>query len=104
MSDARAKAAEVGDAAAGKVDSAMTATGEQFSTLAQTVREKAPEGKAGEVATMAADALERSGEYLQTADLQMVRSDLERVIRDHPIEALLVGAGIGYLVARATRR
>ena len=104
LSDARAKAAEVGDAAAGKVDSAMTATGEQFSTLAQTVREKAPEGKAGEVATMAADALDRSGEYLQTADLQMVRSDLERVIRDHPIEALLVGAGIGYLVARATRR
>jgi ElaB/YqjD/DUF883 family membrane-anchored ribosome-binding protein len=34
----------------------------------------------------------------------MVRSDLERVIRDHPIEALLVGAGIGFLVARATRR
>jgi ElaB/YqjD/DUF883 family membrane-anchored ribosome-binding protein len=104
VSDARAKAAEVGDAAANKVDSAMTATGEQFSTLAQTVRENAPEGKAGEVATKAADALERSGEYLQTADLQMVRSDLERVIRDHPIEALLVGAGIGFLVARATRR
>jgi hypothetical protein len=104
VGDARAKAAEVGDAAASKVDSAMTATGEQFSTLAQTVREKAPEGKAGDVANMAANALDRSGEYLQTADLQMVRSDLERVIRDHPIEALLVGAGIGYLLARATRR
>jgi ElaB/YqjD/DUF883 family membrane-anchored ribosome-binding protein len=104
VSDARQKAAEVGDVAASKVDSAMTATGEQISTLAQTVREKAPEGKAGEVATKAADALERSGEYLQTADLQMVRSDLERVIREHPIEALLVGAGIGYLLARATRR
>jgi vacuolar-type H+-ATPase subunit H len=104
VDDARAKAAEVGDAAAGKVDSAMTATGEQMSTLAQTVREKAPEGKAGEVAYKAADALERGGEYLQTADLQMVRSDLERIIRDHPIEALLVGVGVGYLVARATRR
>lgn len=104
VGDARAKAAEVGDTAAQKVDSAMTATGQQFTSLAQTVREKAPEGKAGEVATKAADALERSGEYLQTADLQMVRSDLERVIREHPIEALLVGVGIGYLVARATRR
>ena len=38
----------------------MTATGEQFSTLAQTVREKAPEGKAGDVANMAADALDGS--------------------------------------------
>jgi vacuolar-type H+-ATPase subunit H len=104
VDDARAKAAEVGDAAANKVDSAMTATGEQMSTLAQTVREKAPEGKAGEVAAKAADALDRGGEYLQTADLQMVRGDLERVIREHPIESLLVGVGIGYLVARATRR
>jgi vacuolar-type H+-ATPase subunit H len=104
VDDARAKAAEVGDAAASKVDSAMTATGAQMSTLAQTVRENAPEGKAGEVAAKAADALDRGGEYLQVADLQMVRGDLERVIREHPIESLLVGVGIGYLVARATRR
>jgi vacuolar-type H+-ATPase subunit H len=104
IDDAKAKAAEVGDTAASKVDSAMTATGEQMSTLAQTVREKAPEGKAGEVAAKAADVLDRGGEYLQTADLQMVRSDLERVIREHPIESLLVGVGVGYLVARATRR
>jgi vacuolar-type H+-ATPase subunit H len=104
VDDARAKAAEVGDAAADKVDSAMTATGEQMSTLAQTVRQNAPEGKAGEVASKAADALDRGGEYLQTADLQMVRGDLERVIREHPIESLLVGVGVAYLVARATRR
>jgi len=104
VDDARAKAAEVGDAAASKVDSAMTATGTQMSTLAQTVRENAPEGKAGQVASKAADALDRGGEYLQTADLHMVRGDLERVIREHPIESLLVGIGIGYLVARATRR
>ena len=104
VDEARTKAAEVGDAAANKVDTAMTATGEQMSTLAQTVRENAPEGKAGEVASKAADALDRGGEYLQTADLQMVRSDLERVIREHPIESLLVGVGVGYLVARATRR
>jgi ElaB/YqjD/DUF883 family membrane-anchored ribosome-binding protein len=104
VSDARDKAAEVGAATADRVDSAMTATGEQLSSLAHTVREKAPEGKAGEVATKAADALERSGEYLQTADLPMVRSDLERIIREHPIESLLVGLGVGYLLARATRR
>lgn len=104
VDDARAKASEVGDAAASKVDSAMTATGEQMSTLAQTVRENAPEGKVGEVASKAADALDRGGEYLQVADLQMVRGDLERVIREHPIESLLVGVGLGYLVARATRR
>jgi hypothetical protein len=104
VDNTRAKAAEVGDAAANKVDSAMTATGEQLSTLAQTVRENAPEGKAGQVASKAADALDRGGEYLQNADLQTVHGDLVRVIRAHPIESLLVGVAVGYLVARATRR
>ena len=104
VDDARAKAAEVGDAAAKKVDSAMTATGTQMSTLAQTVRENAPEGKAGQVASKAADALDHGGQYRQNADLQTVRGDWERVIRAHPIESLLVGVAVGYLVARATRR
>ena len=76
-----AKAVEVG-ATASKLDSAMTATGEQMSTLAQTVREKAPEGKAGEIASKAADALDRGGEYLQRADLQTLRSDNDITFSD----------------------
>lgn len=101
---AKQKAGEVLDTAAEKVDSAMTATGEHVERLASTVREKAPEGALGDVATTAADALEKSGRYLQQADLQQVRSDLERMIRDHPIEALLIGFGAGFLLARAFRR
>jgi vacuolar-type H+-ATPase subunit H len=102
---AKQKTAEASATAADKVDEAMTATGTQMHTLAQTVREKAPvEGKVGEVASTAADALDRGGRYLQDADLQVVRSDLERAIREHPVEALLVGLGVGYLLARATRR
>jgi hypothetical protein len=41
--------------------------------------------------------------YLQELDLADVRADLEGLIRRHPMEALLVGLGIGYLVARASR-
>jgi hypothetical protein len=33
-----------------------------------------------------------------------VRIDLERMIRQHPIESMLVGLGIGYLLARSMRR
>lgn len=102
---AKQKSAEIGTAAAGKVESAMSATGARMADLAQTVREKAPqEGKPAEIAATAAEALERGGTYLNDADLTMVRSDLERVIREHPLEAMLVGLGIGYLLARATRR
>jgi hypothetical protein len=33
-----------------------------------------------------------------------MRADLEGIIRRHPMEAVLVGLGIGYLLARSTRR
>lgn len=101
----RQRASEAGAVAADKVDDAMTATGEQMTNLAQTVRAKAPhEGRAGEIATNTAEALERGGQYLKDADLQVVRSDLERIIREHPVEAMLVGLGLGYMLARVTRR
>ena len=92
---------EAGQQATERVDSAMTATGERMTGLAQTLREKAPEGQAGEVAYNAARALERGGDYLQRADPTMVRSDLENVIRDHPIEALAISLGIGFLIGKS---
>jgi hypothetical protein len=102
---AKQKTAEATAAASDKATDVMTAAGDRMNTLAQTVREKAPvEGRTGEIAATAADALERSGRYLQEADPTVVRSDLERIIREHPVEAVLVGLGIGYLLARATRR
>lgn len=86
-----------GEQAADKVNQGMTAAGEKISDLAQTVRERAP---GGDVTNKAADALERSGQYLQDADLDAVRSDLEGVIRDHPLESILVGLGVGFLIGR----
>lgn len=101
---AKDKAGELGAQAADKADAAMTATGERMESLAQTVRDKAPEGKVGEMATSAANALERGGNYLQQADLTDVRGDLESFIRRRPVESLLVGLGVGFLLARALRR
>lgn len=102
--DARMKAEQAGRQAADQIDSAMTATGERMSDAAHALRERAPAGRTGEVATRTADALEKSGEYLRRADVDVVRTDLERLIRNHPIEALFVGLGVGFLLARMTRR
>ncbi|MFO7170052.1 MAG: hypothetical protein DIU80_018670 [Chloroflexota bacterium] len=102
---AKQKTSEVTHAAADKANEAMSAAGSQMASFAQTVRERAPaEGRAGEIATNAAEALERSGRYLQEADPRAVRRDLEQIIRDHPIESMLVGLGVGYLLARSMRR
>lgn len=99
------KVTEASGQAGERINDAMTSTGEQMTNLAQQVRERAPSsGQAGEVAAAAATALERSGDYLQRADLQTVRYDLEGMIRQHPIEALAIGVGLGFLLGRSMNR
>lgn len=98
------KANELGAQAADSADAAMTSTGQSIQNLAQTVRQNAPTGKVGEYAQTTADALEKSGQYLKQHNIEDVRGDLEALIRRRPVESLLVGLGVGFLLARAFRR
>jgi ElaB/YqjD/DUF883 family membrane-anchored ribosome-binding protein len=102
--DVQEKAAELGTQASDQINSAMSTAGQQLNTLAQTVRERAPDTKIRDLADTTAGALERSGTYLENANLDTVRSDLQTIIRDHPVEAVAVGLGIGFLLARSMRR
>ena len=104
-SDVKDRASEYSAKAAEQADSATTTAGEKLSDVAQTLREKAPAtGTAATVADKTADTLDRAGTYLQNQDVADMRADLENIIRRHPMEAMLVGLGIGYLLARSTRR
>lgn len=87
-----------------RADASMTSAGQRMSDMAHTLRERAPQGRAGEFAGRAASALEQSGNYLQRSNPDSVRSDLEMTIRQHPIESLLVGAGVGFILARMFNR
>lgn len=90
--------------ASDKTNQVMSNAGQRMEQMAHTVRERAPEGRVGELATQGAQALERGGRYLQNTGPDEVRSDLENLIRRHPKESLVVGLGLGYLLSRATRR
>jgi ElaB/YqjD/DUF883 family membrane-anchored ribosome-binding protein len=99
------KAQDLGAQAADRADAATTTVGGKMTEVAQTIREKAPvSGPVANVADTAADTLEQAGSYLQQQDLTDMRADLEGLIRRHPIESLLVGLGVGYLLARSMRR
>jgi hypothetical protein len=102
--EARQKTAKMATKAADRVDDAMTTAGERMEAIAQAVRDQAPSGRAGEIAGSTAEALDRGGAYLRQADLDKVRGDLEALIRRRPTESLLVGLGLGFLLARLTRR
>jgi ElaB/YqjD/DUF883 family membrane-anchored ribosome-binding protein len=99
------KAQDLGAQAVDRADAATTTVGGKMTDVAQTIRDKAPSsGPIANVAETAADTLEHAGSYLQQQDLADMRADLEGIIRRHPIESLLVGFGIGYLLARSMRR
>jgi uncharacterized protein YjbJ (UPF0337 family) len=83
----------------------ISAVGEKIGSIADVIREKAPhEGAVGTAATAVAEKLDVAGSYLQEKDLDHVLSDVSSIIRRYPVPALLVGLGIGYLLARSTRR
>ena len=99
------KAQQVGAQVVDKAEAATTTVGEKLTDVAQTIRDKAPaSGPVADAADTAAETLQRAGTYLREQDLADIRGDLEGLIRRHPIESLLVGLGVGYLLARSMRR
>jgi hypothetical protein len=49
-----------------------------------------------------AGALESSGRYLEEQGLSGIGEDLTNLIRRNPLPAILLGIGLGFLLARAT--
>jgi len=69
------------------------------------IRDKAPrEGTAGQAATAVAEKLGAAGAYLQEKKVEHVSGDLTDLIRRYPVPSLLIGLGVGYLLARSMKR
>lgn len=104
-SDAKAKAQEMGSAAAEKVGGAAKTVGEKMSSWAGTLRDSAPqEGTMGSAAKTVANQLESAGSYLQDKNFDNMAQDVTTLIRRYPMQSLLVGLGIGYLISRRSAR
>jgi len=87
-----------------KAEDATSAVGDSMKNLASSIRENAPQGGfVGSASSTVADTLESGGRYLQEEGLKGIGEDLTNLIKRNPIPALLVGIGLGYMIARATR-
>jgi hypothetical protein len=96
-----AKAQELGATAASKANEAATVVGEKMGSLAGVIRENAPrEGAIAITATTIADGLQSASSYLQEKPFEHLAKDLTGLVRSYPIQSLLVGFGLGYLLAR----
>jgi len=99
------KARDMGRSAADMAENATSRVGSGIESMAGTLRDKAPhEGMMGTAANRVADTLERGGRYLQEEGISGVAGDVTDLIKRNPIPALLVGVGIGFLLAQAIRR
>lgn len=69
-------------------------------SLAGTIRDKAPNGPMGQMATGVADTLEQTGRYLEKEGLSGASNDLIELVRARPLESLLVCVGVGFLLGQ----
>jgi uncharacterized protein YjbJ (UPF0337 family) len=100
-----AKAREFGVTAAKKANEAAPVIGEKVKSLASAIREKAPrEGKIGTTATKVAGGLESASDYLQEKKFDHLGEDFNGLVRRYPLQSVLVGLGLGFLLARRSKR
>jgi ElaB/YqjD/DUF883 family membrane-anchored ribosome-binding protein len=98
------QAGEVARSLADRPQQAATAVGSGLKSVAETIREHSPHsGMLGAASSNVADSLQHSGEYIQQKGISGMADDLTDVIRRNPIPAVLIGIGIGFLIARASR-
>jgi hypothetical protein len=100
-----ARAREFGATAAKKANEAAPVIGEKVKSLASAIREKAPrEGKIGTTATKVAAGLESASDYLQEKKFDHLGEDFKGLVRRYPLQSVLVGLGLGLLLARRSKK
>jgi hypothetical protein len=73
-------------------------------TAASKVRQTLPnEGVIGHAGAAVADALERSGRYVEDRNIRGMADDFTEVIKRNPIPSVLIAIGLGFLAGRALR-
>jgi ElaB/YqjD/DUF883 family membrane-anchored ribosome-binding protein len=102
---AQEKAGQMAGQAQEKADLGIQKTADGLERAAETIRDKIPgeSGTMSAAATNAADALEQGAGYLRTTDTEQLLNDLEAMVRQRPVESLLVAAGAGFVLSKALR-
>lgn len=105
MDDAGQRTQQATQQARQKADEGVDRAASGMQSAAEKLRERA-EGKSGmtaEVGTKAADTMERGASYLREHDTQEIIDDVERYVREHPMQALAGAVVGGFLIGRILR-
>ena len=88
-----------------RAEDAASGVGGGIKSLGDTIRDKGPQGGVlGSATSAVGDTLSSAGGYLEEKGLSGMGGDLTDLIRKNPVPSMLVGVGIGFLLARLTSR
>lgn len=109
---ARQKVGQVADQARQKVNQGMGQAADRLDQAAQRLDQMAdertagatgPKARAGSMAHSLADSIESVAGYLRSNDVDGLQRDLERQVRERPVQTLLIGVAAGWLVGKILR-
>lgn len=118
--NAQDKLADVGSTVRDKAAGAKDSLADMLESGADRLRQRAGSGQlAGAAGTGSVDVdgnsrvsqlsgklasgMDATAGWLRDADLDQLRSSVERQVREHPGRTLLIAAGLGYLIGKAFR-
>jgi len=97
------KAKQAGEFVRDRAESALSGAGSGMQSLAGTIRDRGPQsGILGSATAGVAGALDNTGRYLDEHGVGDMVGDLTTMIRNNPVPAVLIGIGLGFLLARLT--
>jgi len=98
-------ASNVASAVGNRADDAAAAAGRGIQSMADSLRENTPDsGYVGTAARAVSDTIASGGRYLENEKFSGAMDDFTGVVRNHPVPALLIAMGVGFLLARAMSR
>jgi ElaB/YqjD/DUF883 family membrane-anchored ribosome-binding protein len=104
VAQTEAKLKQAASALANKAEQVTQTLGANVEAAAEVVRDRLPhEGRMGQASTVLSDQISAAGRYLQQKGLRDMMANMESVIRQYPVQSLLLGAGLGYLLSRLHR-
>jgi hypothetical protein len=96
------KSKDLASRATARADDMAGRAGGALESAADTVRDRGPQsGMLGTATSKVADTLEGTGRYLREEGISGLAEDLTELVKRNPIPALLLGLGVGFLLARA---
>src|SRR5262245_31804066 len=94
-------ATETAAVAGRKAEDMAAAAGHGIAGFGETLAQRGPhEGFAGKAAQAVADTIKGGGHYLEEHKISGMARDVEQVVKNHPIPALLCVFGIGFCLGR----